>query len=80
MILLLQPSVLNNSCVMKQTQSIRKISSVTYSNMGMAGPTAPILVGNETYNRRNNPDPSSVHRTTKYPIPSFFEYRSKPDN
>lgn len=77
MVLLLENKVFQR-IEMKQTQTIRKISTVSYSNIGLAAPTAPIIPITDAGKQRLNPDPSSDHRTVKYPIPSFFEYRSKP--
>ena len=77
MVLLLENKVFQ-SIIMKQNQTIRKISTVSYSNIGLAAPTAPVIPITNTSKHRYNADPSSDHRTVKYPIPSFFEYRSKP--
>lgn len=62
---------------MNQTESI-KTKSTFYTSLSISSavPTAPIL-NERPLDERRNCDPSSAHRTDRYPIPSFFDYRIK---
>ena len=57
-----------------QTQTV--YLPVQQINMGNTKPTAPIT-GRQPVIDRRSPDPSSVLRSDRYPIPSFFEYRMR---
>lgn len=45
-------------------------------NAVSARPVAPVATRQAVSDRRS-PDPSSVLRSDRYPIPSFFEYRMR---
>jgi hypothetical protein len=62
---------------MNHTESITTQSKF-YTSISISSPvpTAPI-VRERPLDERKNCDPSSAHRTDKYPIPSFFDYRIK---
>jgi hypothetical protein len=68
----------NRKCgEMNQIESI-KTKSKFYTSISISSPvpTAPI-VSERPLDERINCDPSSAHRTDRYPIPSFFDYRIK---
>jgi hypothetical protein len=48
----------------------------THTNTGVTKPMAPVAA-RQAVNDRRSPDPSSVLRSDRYPIPSSFEYRMR---
>ena len=65
--------IFNNGNI-NRTDGLRARSAANYS--GTNGPSAP-LAGRPGQGMRKA-DPSSATRADKYPIPSMFDYRSKP--
>ena len=63
-----------NNQNMNRMDGIRNSSGVNFT--GTNGPTAPVVGRHNQVVRKT--DPSSVARTDRYPIPSFFDYRTKP--
>jgi hypothetical protein len=57
----------------KNLQTQNTYNSLQY-NTGNTRPVAPVTARQAVSDRRN-PDPSSVQRSDRYPIPTFFEYR-----
>lgn len=61
---------------MKNTETAKTLFNVAHANTGNLKPIAPFAARQASADRRA-PDPSSVLRSDRYPIPTFFEYRMR---
>jgi hypothetical protein len=61
---------------MKSNEQARTFLNTTASNTGNTKPAAP-FANRQAFMGRRAPDPSSVLRSDRYPIPTFFEYRTR---
>jgi len=62
--------------IMKQNEPVRTLFTKAEAIAGTIKPEAP-AAARQMYNDRRAPDPSSVLRSERYPIPDFFEYRTR---
>jgi len=62
---------------MQNTMTIRNASAATQT-VSAGKPTMPL--GRQPIIERKFSDPSSSPKGERYPIPSFFEYRTRPKN
>jgi hypothetical protein len=61
---------------MKNNESVKTIFTNVQVSTANTKPEAP-LTARQAFAGRRAPDPSSVLRSGRYPIPSFFEYRMR---
>jgi hypothetical protein len=61
---------------MKQNEPVRTLFTKAQANTGTVKPEAP-ATARQLYSDRRRPDPSSVLRSERYPIPDSFEYRTR---
>jgi hypothetical protein len=61
---------------MKNDRETRTLFKSAQADTGNAKPSAPFSARQAVTDRRA-PDPSSVLRSDRYPIPTFFEYRMR---
>jgi hypothetical protein len=62
--------------IMKQNEPVRALFTKAQANTGMVKPEAP-AAARQSYTDHRAPDPSSVLRSERYPIPDSFEYRTR---
>lgn len=61
---------------MKNNETVKTVFANVQVNTANMKPVAP-LTARQAFEGRRAPDPSSVLRSERYPIPSFFEYRMR---
>jgi hypothetical protein len=61
---------------MKNNEQAKTLFTSMQVNTGTIKPAAP-FTARQAYSDRRVPDPSSVQRSDRYPIPTFFEYRMR---
>jgi hypothetical protein len=61
---------------MKNTEQARTLFTTAQVNTASIKPAAP-LTARQAFSDRRAPDPSSVQRSDRYPIPTSFEYRMR---
>lgn len=61
---------------MKNNEAVKALFNTAQTNIGNLRPVAPFTARQASTDRRA-PDPSSVLRSDRYPIPNFFEYRMR---
>lgn len=61
---------------MKNNESAKNLFTNVQASMAHVKPAAP-FTAKQAFTGRRAPDPSSVLRSERYPIPSFFEYRMR---
>ena len=61
---------------MKSNETTKNIFANAQVSTASLKPAAP-FEARQTFTGRRAPDPSSVLRSDRYPIPSFFEYRMR---
>ena len=59
---------------MKNNEQQKPFLNALQANAETTRPSAP-FASRQAYSDRRAPDPSSVLRSDRYPIPAFFEYR-----
>jgi hypothetical protein len=59
---------------MKNSEQARSLFTTVQTNTGK--PAAP-FASQQSFSGRNRPDPSSVVRSDRYPIPALPEYRMR---
>jgi hypothetical protein len=62
---------------MKNNEQTRAFFNAVPQNAGNTKPAAPFSSRQVFSGRGSAPDPSSVLRSDRYPIPAFFEYRTR---
>jgi hypothetical protein len=61
---------------MKNNEQVRTVFTNAQANTGTLKPAMP-FTARQAFTDRRAPDPSSVLRSDRYPIPTFFEYRMR---
>jgi hypothetical protein len=61
---------------MKNIEQARALFTTAQTSASTGKPAAP-FASHQSFNGRNRPDPSSVVRSDRYPIPELPEYRMR---